>query len=184
MNLVLFKNAKNICSLVMQASSIVWPTEMGSGIMDVLHGLGSVGIEKLSMQANKRMPFEDVNGKMIHQITREAAPALESVDTYDLLDNNSIDALIGGVENATFGKKKGWSADLSSSLGGENASEYVSPEDLAPLTMEKFKAPSIKGLRIQSDMSKEEAPSNINAQLMGDFYLCKESLQRIHGPFV
>lgn len=79
MNPVLFKNAKNNCSLVMHASSpIVLPAEMGSGIMEILHGLASVGIEKLSMQANKLMPLEDVNGKMMQQIAWEASPALES----------------------------------------------------------------------------------------------------------
>ncbi|GJM93347.1 hypothetical protein PR202_ga09894 [Eleusine coracana subsp. coracana] len=170
MNPALFKNAKNNCSLVMQASSpIVLPAEMGSGIMDILHGLASVGIEKLSMQANKLMPLEDVNSKMMQQIAWEAAPALESAERYDLLDNHSIDALVG-VGNATFGKKKKVrSADLSSSLGAEKESEYVSLEDIAPLAMEKIEALSIEGLRIQSGMSEEEAPSNISAQPIGEF---------------
>jgi hypothetical protein len=81
MNPTLFKNAKNNCSLVMQASSpIVLPAEMGSGIMDILHGLASVGIEKLSMQANKLMPLEDVNGKMMQQIAWDSVPPLESAE--------------------------------------------------------------------------------------------------------
>ncbi|XP_062206683.1 protein PLASTID MOVEMENT IMPAIRED 1-RELATED 1-like [Phragmites australis] len=170
MNPALFKNAKNNCSLVMQASSpIVLPAEMGSGIMEILHGLASVGIEKLSMQANKLMPLEDVNGKMMQQIAWDAAPALESAERYDLLDKHSMDALVGGGSYAALGKKKkGRCADLSSSLGGESASEYVSLEDLAPLAMEKIEALSIEGLRIQSGMSEEEAPSNISAQPIGD----------------
>uniref|UniRef100_A0A0E0C6Y6 C2 NT-type domain-containing protein n=1 Tax=Oryza meridionalis TaxID=40149 RepID=A0A0E0C6Y6_9ORYZ len=171
MNPVLFKNAKNNCSLVMQASSpIVLPAEMGSGIMEILHGLASVGIEKLSMQANKLMPLEDVNGKMMQQIAWEASPALESSERYDLLDNHTMDALAGGIGNATFGKsKKGRCTDLSSSLGRESTSEYVSLEDLAPLAMEKIEALSIEGLRIQSGMSEEDAPSNISAQPIGEF---------------
>uniref|UniRef100_A0A0D9WCB8 C2 NT-type domain-containing protein n=1 Tax=Leersia perrieri TaxID=77586 RepID=A0A0D9WCB8_9ORYZ len=171
MNPVLFQNAKNNCSLVMQASSpIVLPAEMGSGIMEILHGLASVGIEKLSMQANKLMPLEDVNGKMMQQIAWDASPALESADRYDLLDNHSMDALAGGISNATFGKKKkGRCTDLSSSLGRESTSEYVSLEDLAPLAMEKIEALSIEGLRIQSGMSEEDAPSNISAQPIGEF---------------
>uniref|UniRef100_A0A0E0JN75 C2 NT-type domain-containing protein n=1 Tax=Oryza punctata TaxID=4537 RepID=A0A0E0JN75_ORYPU len=170
MNPVLFKNAKNNCSLVMQASSpIVLPAEMGSGIMEILHGLASVGIEKLSMQANKLMPLEDVNGKMMQQIAWEASPALESAEKYDLLDNHNMDALAGGIGNATFGKSKKGCTDLSSSLGRESTSEYVSLEDLAPLAMEKIEALSIEGLRIQSGMSEEDAPSNISAQPIGEF---------------
>ena len=89
---------------------------------------------------------------------------------YDLLENHSIDALVGGVGNAASGKKKkGRGADLSSSLGGESASEYFSLEDLAPLAMEKIEALSIEGLRIQSGMSEEEAPSNISAKPIGEF---------------
>ena len=89
---------------------------------------------------------------------------------YDLLENHCIDALVGGVGNAASGKKKkGRGADLSSSLGGDSASEYVSLEDLAPLAMEKIEALSIEGLRIQSGMSEEEAPSNISAKPIGEF---------------
>ncbi|KAK1666756.1 hypothetical protein QYE76_054915 [Lolium multiflorum] len=170
MNPALFKNAKNSCSLVMQASSpIVLPAEMGSGIMEILHGLASVGIEKLSMQANKLMPLEDVNGKMMQQLAWGACPALESSGRYDLLENHSMEALAGGVSDAPLGKKKKRrGADLSSSLGGINASEYVSLEDLAPLAMEKIEALSIEGLRIQSGMSEEEAPSNISAHPIGE----------------
>ncbi|KAK1666728.1 hypothetical protein QYE76_054887 [Lolium multiflorum] len=170
MNPALFKNAKNNCSLVMQASSpIVLPAEMGSGIMEILHGLASVGIEKLSMQANKLMPLEDVNGKMMQQLAWGACPALESAGRYDLLENHSMEALAGGVSDAPLGKKKKRrGADLSSSLGGINASEYVSLEDLAPLAMEKIEALSIEGLRIQSGMSEEEAPSNISAHPIGE----------------
>ncbi|CAM0952180.1 unnamed protein product [Alopecurus aequalis] len=170
MNPALFKKAKNNCSLVMQASSpIVLPAEMGSGIMEILHGLASVGIEKLSMQANKLMPLEDVNGKMMQQLAWEASPALEAAGRYDLLENHSVDALAGRVGDAALGKKKkGRGADLSSSLGGINASEYVSLEDLAPLAMEKIEALSIEGLRIQSGMSEEEAPSNISAHPIGE----------------
>jgi hypothetical protein len=47
-----------------------------------LHGLASVGIEKLSMQANKLMPLEDVNGKMMQQIAWESAPSLESGERF------------------------------------------------------------------------------------------------------
>lgn len=81
-----------------------------------------------------------------------------------------MDALAGGIGNATFGKsKKGRCTDLSSSLGRESTSEYVSLEDLAPLAMEKIEALSIEGLRIQSGMSEEDAPSNISAQPIGEF---------------
>lgn len=78
MNPGLFRNAKNGGSLIMQASSpVVVPAEMGSGVMDILQGLASLGIEKLSMQANKLMPLEDITGKTIQQIAWEAAPNLE-----------------------------------------------------------------------------------------------------------
>lgn len=78
MNPALFRNAEGGGSLIMQASSpVVVPAEMGSGVMDILQSLAAMGIEKLSMQANKLMPLEDITGKTIQQIAWEAAPSLE-----------------------------------------------------------------------------------------------------------
>lgn len=56
----------------------------------------------------------------------------------------------------------------SSSVRNEMDSEFGSLEDLAPLAMDKIEALSIEGLRIQSGMSDEDAPSNIRAQSIGE----------------
>lgn len=77
-----------------------------------------------------------------------------------------MDALAAGASNAASGKKK--KKGRGASLGAISASEYVSLEDLAPLAMEKIEALSIEGLRIQSGMSEEEAPSNISAHPIGE----------------
>lgn len=83
MNPALFRNAKSGGSLIMQVSSpVVMPADMGSGVMDILQHLASVGIEKLSMQANKLMPLDDVTGKTMQQIAWEAAPSLEGPERY------------------------------------------------------------------------------------------------------
>ncbi|KAH9619690.1 hypothetical protein KSS87_015759 [Heliosperma pusillum] len=138
MNPVLFRNARSGGSLIMQVSSpVVVPAEMGSGIMDVLQQLASAGLEKLSVQANKFMPLEDITGKTMQQMAWEAVPQMEA-------------------------------SKSSSSAHDEVDSEYVSLEDLAPLAMDKIEALSIEGLRIQSGMSDEEAPSNITAQSIGE----------------
>ncbi|XP_072995299.1 protein PLASTID MOVEMENT IMPAIRED 1-RELATED 1 [Typha latifolia] len=169
MNPSLFRNAKNDGSLVMQVSSpIVVPAEMGSGIMDILQRLASVGIEKLSMQASKLMPLEEITGKTVQQIAWDAAPALESCERQDLLQHHISDALAEFNHNGSGKRRKGKGLDLASSSGREPASEYVSLDDLAPLAMDKIEALSIEGLRIQSGMSNEEAPSNITAQSIGE----------------
>ncbi|EHA8591108.1 protein PLASTID MOVEMENT IMPAIRED 1-RELATED 1 [Cocos nucifera] len=169
MNPALFRNAKNNGSLVMQVSSpIVVPAEMGSEIMEILQRLASVGIEKLSMQASKLMPLEDVTGKTMQQIAWEAAPALEACERQDLLQhqNPETESRIG--QNAAGRRKKGKGLNLASSGHVEMGSEYVSLEDLAPLAMDKIEALSIEGLRIQSGMSDEEAPSNISPKSIGE----------------
>ncbi|XP_010936776.1 protein PLASTID MOVEMENT IMPAIRED 1-RELATED 1 [Elaeis guineensis] len=169
MNPALFRNAKNNGSVVMQVSSpIVVPAEMGSEIMEILQRLASVGIEKLSMQASKLMPLEDVTGKTMQQIAWEAAPALEACERQDLLQhqNPETESRIG--QNAAGRRKKGKGLNLASSGRVEMGSEYVSLEDLAPLAMDKIEALSIEGLRIQSGMSDEEAPSNISPKSIGE----------------
>lgn len=73
-----FSNAKIGGNLIMQVSNpVVVPAEMGSGIMEILQHLASIGIEKLSMQANKLMPLEDITGKSMQQISWEAIPGLD-----------------------------------------------------------------------------------------------------------
>lgn len=56
----------------------------------------------------------------------------------------------------------------SRSVANQTGSEFVSIDDLAPLAMNKIEALSMEGLRIQSGMSEEEAPSNIVAQSIGE----------------
>lgn len=83
MNPTLFSNAKTGGNLIMQVSSpVVVPAEMGSGIMDILQRLASVGIEKLSMQANKLMPLEDLTGKTMQQVAWEAGLTIEGLERF------------------------------------------------------------------------------------------------------
>ncbi|XP_076945263.1 protein PLASTID MOVEMENT IMPAIRED 1-RELATED 1-like [Bidens hawaiensis] len=162
MNPEIFNNAKSGGNLIMQVSSpVVVPAEMGSGIMDVLQCLASVGIEKLSMQANKLMPLEDISGKTIQQIAWESTPSLEAPYRQDSVQQKPILGVDHSNERKTGRRSKKY--DL-----GEVDQEYVSLEDLAPLAMNKIEALSIEGLRIQSGMSDKEAPSNISPQSIGE----------------
>lgn len=83
MDPVLFRNAKTSGGLIMQVSNpVVVPAVMGSGVMDILQGLASIGIEKLSMQAKKLMPLEDLTGKTIQQIAWEGELCLEGPERF------------------------------------------------------------------------------------------------------
>ncbi|CAK8532002.1 unnamed protein product [Lathyrus sativus] len=173
MNPSIFKNTKAGGSLVMQVSNpVVVPAEMGSGIMEVLQCLASVGIEKLSMQAKELMPLEDITGKTMQQVAWEAMPALEGTERQCQLQQD----LVAGQDTACVqrdlkgtppsGPKSG--NFNSRSVANQTGSEFVSIDDLAPLAMNKIEALSMEGLRIQSGMSEEEAPSNIVAQSIGE----------------
>jgi hypothetical protein len=85
MNPSIFQKAKNSGHLIMQVSSpVVVPAEMGSGIVDIQQRLASIGIEKLSMQANKLMPLEDITGKTMQQVAWEAGATLEGPERFVL----------------------------------------------------------------------------------------------------
>lgn len=56
----------------------------------------------------------------------------------------------------------------SCSVGNQRGSGFFSLEDLAPLAMDRIEALSMEGLKIQSGMSEEDAPSNIITQSFGD----------------
>lgn len=167
MNPEIFKNAKSGGNLIMQVSSpVVVPAEMGSGIMDVLQCLASVGIEKLSMQANKLMPLEDISGKTIQQIAWESTPSLDApqLQRQDLLQQEPV---LGEIAANHFKEQTTGRRSNKYELGDADP-EYVSLEDLAPLAMNKIEALSIEGLRIQSGMSDNDAPSNISPQSIGE----------------
>lgn len=185
MNPSLFKNAKSGGSLIMQVSSpVVVPADMGSGIMDILQNLASVGIEKLSTQANKLMPLEDITGRTMQQIAWETVPSLEAPERQSLLQLGSEAGqdVTGGQKRVTGKSSASRSNKLnSSSLGSDVGSEYVSLEDLAPLAMDKIEALSIEGLRIQSGMVEEDAPSNISAQSIGEISALKGKGVNITG---
>ncbi|GAB4838003.1 hypothetical protein Ancab_027530 [Ancistrocladus abbreviatus] len=166
MNPTLFRNAKNCGSLIMQVSSpVVVPAEMGCGIMEILQHLSSVGVEKLSMQARKVMPLEDITGKTMQQLAWEAAPKIEGSVSEDSLQPECESSQ---VASAAQKRVKGRSSrprleKYSPRTDNHMGSEYVSLEDLAPLAMDKIEALSIEGLRIQCGMSEEDAPTTINA---------------------
>ncbi|KAK8503142.1 hypothetical protein V6N13_025900 [Hibiscus sabdariffa] len=161
MNPSLFRNSEIGGSLIMQVSSpVVVPAEMGPSVMDILQRLASIGIEKLSRQANKLMPLEDITGKTMQQVAWEAAPTLEGSESQYLLQHDS-----------KVGQKK----IKRSPVPSVNAKglDYVSLEDLAPLAMDKIEALSLEGLRIQSGMSNEDAPSSISVQSIGEISALK-----------
>lgn len=156
----------------MQASSpVVVPAEMGSSIMEILQGLASIGIEKLSMQANKIMPLEDITGKTMQQVAWEASPSLEGVERQCLMNDSLAvgqDLTSRQIRNTEASYNSRSSKYNQNAAGNDVGSEYVSLEDLAPLAMDKIEALSIEGLRIHSGMSDGDAPSNISAQSIGD----------------
>lgn len=83
MNPLLFRNSKAGGSLIMQVSTpVVVPAEMGSGIMEILQKLATAGIEKLSMQANKVMPLDDITGKTMEEVLWEISPAIDGGDRF------------------------------------------------------------------------------------------------------
>lgn len=172
MNPTLFSSAKSGGSLIMQVSSpVVMPAEMGSGVMDILQHLASVGIEKLSMQANRLMPLEDITGMTMQQIAWEAAPSLDGPERQDLLQHETglekgVSGEHGKIEARTSGCRN--SKSEANAVGHRMDAEYVSLEDLAPLAMDKIEALAIEGLRIQSDMSGQDAPSSISPQSIGE----------------
>ncbi|KAK7411890.1 hypothetical protein VNO78_03333 [Psophocarpus tetragonolobus] len=170
MNPSIFKNSKSGGSLIMQVSNpVVVPAEMGSGIMEVLQCLASVGIEKLSMQAKELMPLEDITGKTMQQIAWEAMPVLEGAERQGHLQQDPITGEVSAyVQRDLKGMLSGSGKYSSRTMTNQTGSEFVSLENLAPLAMDKIEALSMEGLRIQSGMSEEEAPSNIVAQSIGD----------------
>ncbi|GFY95534.1 hypothetical protein Acr_10g0009190 [Actinidia rufa] len=142
-----------------------------------------VGFEKMSLQVNKLMPMEDINGKMMQQVAWEVGSRLGAPER--VLQQED-----GQISIATKMKIKEYPIDWGykdltlSSVRDDIDSDYVSLEDLAPLAMDKIEALSIEGLRIQSGMSDEEAPSRIRPQSIGKTSAFLGKSVKIGGSFI
>ncbi|XP_074312366.1 protein PLASTID MOVEMENT IMPAIRED 1-RELATED 1-like [Silene latifolia] len=171
MNPGLFRNAKSAGILIMQISRlVVVPSELGSSVMDVLQHLASMGLEKLSDQAKKMLPLEDITGNTVQDMAWEdgpqwAASKRQTSLQFEQEDDQSTCIDEKRVRGSSCSPKAyKWS---SSPVANDGDSEYVSIEDLAPSAMDKIEELSIEGLRIQSSMSDEDAPSTIIARSTG-----------------
>ncbi|KAG9157322.1 hypothetical protein Leryth_004979 [Lithospermum erythrorhizon] len=155
MNPSLFSNSKNGARLVMQISrSVVLPEVMGSDAMEILECWASVGVQQMCSQASELMPLDDITGKTILQVMQD------SEHTSEFLQRSSPCQSV--MHHESLGMQEKTSDYLESGLGyTEINSDYASPEALVPTSMTKFEVLSLEGLKIQSSMSDEGAPSGI-----------------------
>eukprot|EP01018_Ginkgo_biloba_P031522 Gb_36372 [translate_table: standard] len=177
MSPALFQKSKIEGRLIMQVSKpLVVPAKMGLSVMDILDNLSSLGIEKLSVQARAMMPLEDITGKTIQQVALEAGPVLE-VSKSRQAYHQCPEVDLGSDDRLSIGKGVGIpehksvkldTLGLQMSYIGDTYEEYVALEEVAPLAMEKIEAMAIEGLKIQSDMEDQDAPSNICAMWAGE----------------
>ncbi|KAM7462206.1 hypothetical protein LguiA_030327 [Lonicera macranthoides] len=83
MSPLLFKNAKDGESLIMQVSCpVVLPKAMGSSGIEILQCWALVGIEKMYMQINDLMPLDDITGKTIPQVALETLSRFEEIERF------------------------------------------------------------------------------------------------------
>ncbi|KAH7279944.1 hypothetical protein KP509_37G044700 [Ceratopteris richardii] len=136
-------------SLVMQASKpVVVPSGMGSNAVDVLRHLASLGSETLAKQAMAAMPLQDVTRIADNLVAKQSSTS----------ERHS------NIGSSEFSSK-------SERFGGRGIAggydDYVSLEDLAPLAMQNIEALAMDGLKIQADVSEEDAPSYLDAAAWG-----------------
>lgn len=148
----LFRNAKNCASLIIQASNpVVLPAKIGNDILDILLYMASARVEELCNYISKSMPLLDITGKSIKHIVSDAKTNKEA-----------------------SGRKGSWQHDLfeefpcSYLTDKDKCLDSLSLEAIAPMTINKIESLLIEGLRIQSSMSNEEAPSCIRGEINDD----------------
>lgn len=156
MNPVHFQSSKgNSGKLLMQVSKpVVVPAEMGSGTVDILRNMASMGIENMALQAMTAMPLEDVTGMSIEQIAIEGMADDKSFRNGRALEGSS------GIKSVTKGTS--WNDQKFGLPSNDGNGECVSLEDLAPMAIQQIEALAMEGLKIQSDMTEDEAPYALN----------------------
>ncbi|GLJ52657.1 hypothetical protein SUGI_1120770 [Cryptomeria japonica] len=179
-------------SLLMQVSRpLVVSAETGSSVIDILSRLASLGAEILTAQAKEMMPLEDITGKNIQQLALDSGPSLKKSKTREFTDpelNNESDhrlhvlsfdrgmSISQGMNQVQFGtlsakrdtqelelSATGNIPELKMSAIRDIYNELVFLEELVPSAMEKIEPLAVEGLKIQSEMADQDAPSNLNA---------------------
>ncbi|KAL2556336.1 hypothetical protein Fot_01075 [Forsythia ovata] len=155
MNPLLFRNSDSGARLIMQVSApILLPAAMGFSIMDILQCWASEGVEKMSSQANELMPLEDITGKTIQEVVSEAESRSDAFKRWTL-------------QHGKLPFTKNSDTLRSCSNCKEIEPHYVCYENLVPLAITNIEALLIEGLKIQSNMPDQEAPSSIGVQCAG-----------------
>ncbi|KAG4382541.1 hypothetical protein JHK82_039354 [Glycine max] len=144
----LFRNAKNRGNLITQVSNpVVLPAKMGNDILEILQHVTYDGVEELCHHIYKLMPLQDITGKSIEHIVQKATA------------NERASVRQGSWQHDLFEEFPcGYLTEEGMSL------DSVSLEAIGPMTVNKIEALLIEGLRIQSGMLYEEAPSYIHPQ--------------------
>ncbi|KAL0372207.1 UNVERIFIED_CONTAM: protein PLASTID MOVEMENT IMPAIRED 1-RELATED 1 [Sesamum calycinum] len=160
MNPLLFRNANNGARLIVQVSApVVLPSAMGFTVMEILQCWASGGVEKMCIEANELMPLEDVTGKTMQQVLSESESRTDARKRWALQRKSEFDL-------ESFVEKKPAEHRLDACSNCElMESDYVSFEDLVPMAITNIEGLLVEGLKIQSGMPGQEAPSSIRIQL-------------------
>ncbi|KNA14458.1 hypothetical protein SOVF_107400 [Spinacia oleracea] len=163
MSPLLFKNAKNCGTLIMQTSkTLVLPTELGSDIMEILQCLASVGSERLSKKVHSLLPLEDLSGKIMQQLAWEA---LYNTEVLERPASSQYESDIS-VEVEEHPNVQGCTY-----FSGDIRPEYVAAKDLAVLALDSVEALVMEGLKVQSGMTDHDAPTSIRVKAVREDYV-------------
>ncbi|XP_074317342.1 protein PLASTID MOVEMENT IMPAIRED 1-RELATED 1-like isoform X2 [Silene latifolia] len=161
MSPLLFKNAKNCGSLIMQTSKlIVLPAELSSDIIEILQGMASVGSERLSKKLNSLLPLDELSGRIMQQLAWEAE--VETHPRPSAHHESDVKIRVEGLSNAPY-----CNSMVSSSAVNGIAPEHITAKGFHALALDSIEALLIEGLKIQSGMASEDPPSSIRVNPVG-----------------
>ncbi|KAL9227224.1 hypothetical protein vseg_002944 [Gypsophila vaccaria] len=160
-----FKNAKNCGSLIMQASKLrVFPVELSSDIMDMLQGMASIGCGRLAKKLRTLLPLDELSGKIMEQLAwgtsyeAETHPRSSSAPhETDLEIEIERPSLVADCNSVT-------------------SNSTVVNVDLSSLALNSIEVLTIEGLKIQSGMSNDDAPSSIRVKPVNEANNCVDGL--------
>ncbi|VVB17133.1 unnamed protein product [Arabis nemorensis] len=155
MNPLLFRKSKDASHLIMQVSNpVVLVSELGSDILEILQSLSASGFEGLCSEVNALMPLEDIMGKTIHEVIKDARIERSVHDCSD--KSNSVVVQKPSEQLDSFLPKE----ELGG-FGSNMCSGYVPLEALASLAIDEIELLSVEGLKIQCSMSDQDPPAVI-----------------------
>ncbi|KAF5740978.1 Plastid movement impaired1 [Tripterygium wilfordii] len=153
---------KDTPKLAMQMSKpLVIQSQNSTNGFELFQKLAAIGLEEFSSQIFSLMPMEELMGKAAEQIAFEGIASAIIQGRNKEGASSSAARIIAAVKDMATAMSTGRRERISTGIWNVNENPLRAEEILA-FSLQKIEAMAVQALKVQADMSEEEAPFDVS----------------------